>query len=110
MGVSVEDIRVASRVTDLSAVPAAVRFLSCEPLLGPLDNLPLERMHWVIVGGESGPGARPMQRSWVQSIFKQCWANDVAFFFKQWGGPRKDLTGREFRGRTYDEMPNVAAA
>jgi protein gp37 len=110
MGVSVEDMRVASRVADLAAVPAAVRFLSCEPLLGPLDNLPLERVHWVIVGGESGPRARPMQRSWVQSIFKQCRANDVAFFFKQWGGPRKDLTGREFRGRTYDEMPNVAAA
>ncbi|MGH9553478.1 MAG: DUF5131 family protein [Terriglobales bacterium] len=62
-----------------------------------------------MVGGESGPKARPMEQSWVQSIFKQCRANDVAFFFKQWGGPRKDLTGREFRGRTYDEMPRVAA-
>jgi protein gp37 len=110
MGVSVEDDRVVSRVHDLQAVPAAIRFLSCEPLIGPLSNLPLGGIHWVIVGGESGPGARPMQRKWVGSILRQCRATGVPFFFKQWGGPRKDLTGRLLRGRTYDEKPCIAAA
>lgn len=110
MGVSVEDTRVLSRVADLQRVPAAVRFLSCEPLLGPLDELPLDGIHWVIVGGESGPRARPMQPQWVGSILRQCRDADVPFFFKQWGGPRKDLTGRVLRGRTYDEMPRTAAA
>ncbi len=105
MGVSVENDRVLSRVTDLGTVPAAVRFLSCEPLIGPLERLPLGGIQWVIVGGESGPGARPMRRAWVDSILRQCRAARVAFFFKQWGGPRKDLTGRELRGRTYNEMP-----
>lgn len=105
MGVSVEDVRVLSRVEDLQAVPAKVRFLSCEPLIGPLDSLPLDGIHWVIVGGESGPGARPMQREWVDSILAQCEAADVAFFFKQWGGVRKHRTGRELNGRTYDQMP-----
>jgi protein gp37 len=107
MGVSVENERMLSRVTDLARVPAAVRFLSCEPLIGPLDQLPLGGIHWVIVGGESGPGARPMRQAWVQSILRQCRAAGVAFFFKQWGGPRKDLTGRALRGRTYDEMPAI---
>ena len=106
IGVSVEDARVLHRIEDLAAVPAAVRFLSCEPLIGPLDRLPLARMDWVIVGGESGPRARPMQKEWVQSILRQCRAADVPFFFKQWGGPRKDLTGRKLNGRTYDEMPD----
>lgn len=105
MGVSVEDARVASRVEDLAAVPAKVRFLSCEPLIGPLHGLPLHRIDWVIVGGESGPGSRPMQRAWVESIRQQCRAASVPFFFKQWGGVRKDLTGRQLNGRTYDEMP-----
>jgi protein gp37 len=108
MGVSVENERVLSRVVDLRSVPAAVRFLSCEPLIGPLRRLPLSGIQWVIVGGESGPGARPMRQAWVDSILRQCRAADVAFFFKQWGGPRKDLTGRELRGRTYDEMPPTA--
>jgi protein gp37 len=107
MGVSVEDDRVISRVVDLQAVPAAVRFLSCEPLIGPLRHLPLAGIHWAIVGGESGPGARPMQREWVNQILQQCRASSVPFFFKQWGGPRKDLTGRTLRGRTYDEMPRL---
>jgi len=89
----------------LVSVPAAVRFLSCEPLIGPLDRLPLKGIHWVIVGGESGPRARPMQREWALSILRQCRAAGVPFFFKQWGGPRKDLTGRELNGRLYDEMP-----
>jgi len=105
MGVSVEDERVIQRIYDLQQVPAAVRFLSCEPLIGPLENLPLQGIHWVIVGGESGPYARPMKREWVTSIFRQCRKANVLFFFKQWGGVRKDLTGRELHGRTYDEMP-----
>ena len=109
MGVSVEDTRVAYRIADLAAVPAKVRFLSCEPLIGPLDKLTLDRIHWVIVGGESGPGARPMQPAWVESIQRQCARAGVAFFFKQWGGIRKKTTGRELHGRTYDEMPQVGA-
>jgi protein gp37 len=109
MGVSVEDRRVTGRISDLAAVPAHVRFLSCEPLIGPLDRLELDRIHWVIVGGESGPRARPMRREWVESIQHQCARAGVAFFFKQWGGVRKDTTGRELHGRTYDEMPRVGA-
>jgi protein gp37 len=108
MGVSVEDERVVERIRDLAAVPAQVRFLSCEPLIGPLNRLPLKGIHWVIVGGESGPGARPMRPEWVESIHKQCQRKKVPFFFKQWGGVRKDMTGRELHGRTYDEMPSAA--
>jgi protein gp37 len=110
MGVSVEDVCVLSRITDLAAVPAQVRFLSCEPLIGPLEDLPLRGIHWVIVGGESGPGARPMRPEWVESIHRQCRGNDVPFFFKQWGGVRKDIAGRTLHGRTYDEMPQVVTA
>jgi protein gp37 len=105
MGVSVESNDMLFRVTDLEAVPAAVRFLSCEPLLGPLSQIPLAHIHWVIVGGESGPGARPMEPSWVQEILHQCRAANVPFFFKQWGGVRKSRTGRVLNGRTYDEYP-----
>jgi protein gp37 len=105
MGVSVEDGRVMERVASLLKVPAGVRFLSLEPLIGPLDNLPLEGIDWVIVGGESGPRARPMKRDWVTSVLRQCRAAGVAFFFKQWGGVRKDLTGRRLNGKVYDEMP-----
>jgi len=105
MGVSVEDDRVVRRVRDLSMVPAAVRFLSCEPLIGPIENLPLAGIDWVIVGGESGPGARSMKIEWVRSIFRQCRKSGSAFFFKQWGGVQKHRTGRELRGKTYDEMP-----
>jgi protein gp37 len=107
MGVSVEDARVLHRVHDLASVPAAVRFLSLEPLIGPLDTVPLTGIHWVIVGGESGPRARAMRKDWVTSIFRQCRAARVPFFFKQWGGVRKDLTGRELNGRIYNEMPRV---
>jgi protein gp37 len=107
MGVSVENEQVLHRIADLNTVPAAVRFLSCEPLIGPLDDMPLEGIHWVIVGGESGPGARPMKREWVLSIHRQCKAAGLPFFFKQWGGVRKDLTGRELHGRTYDDMPSA---
>ena len=105
IGVSVEDRRVLHRIDDLRAVPAEIRFLSCEPLLGPLDRLPLKGISWVIVGGESGPGARPMEKAWVDSIRRQCRDSGTPFFFKQWGGARKDLNGRELDGRTYDEMP-----
>jgi len=105
MGVSIEDDRVVHRIADLRGVPAQVRFLSCEPLIGPLVELQLDGISWVIVGGESGPGARPMKRAWVESVRRQCRRADVAFFFKQWGGVRKDRAGRELNGRTYDEMP-----
>lgn len=108
MGVSVEDERVKHRIEDLRATPAHVRFLSLEPLIGPLPDLNLDGIHWVIVGGESGPGARPMEREWVRGIRRQCRSARVPFFFKQWGGVRKDLTGRELDGRTYDEFPRVA--
>ena len=107
MGVSVEDARVIHRVADLQSVPAAVRFLSLEPLIGPLEALPLEGIHWAIVGGESGPRARLLRKEWVTSIFRQCRAARVPFFFKQWGGVRKDLTGRELNGRIYNEMPGT---
>ena len=107
MGVSVEDERVLHRIPDLQAVDAHVRFLSLEPLIGPLENLPLEGIDWAIVGGESGPGAREMKQAWVESIQQQCEASGTAFFFKQWGGVRKDLRGRHLNGRTYDAMPPV---
>lgn len=105
MGVTIENREVLNRVDDLKHVPARVRFLSCEPLLGPLDDLPLTGIHWVIVGGESGSGARPLRAEWVESILQQCQDRDIPFFFKQWGGVRKDLTGRKLHGRTYDGLP-----
>lgn len=105
MGVSVEDAKVVHRVADLRRVPAAVRFLSLEPLIGSVGQLPLIGIDWAIVGGESGPGAREMKVEWVREIYRQCRKEDVAFFFKQWGGVRKHLTGRELAGKTYDEMP-----
>jgi len=105
MGVSVEDERVLTRIDDLRQVPASVRFLSCEPLLGPLADLCLDGIAWVIVGGESGPRARKMRAEWVHSILAQCRRAQVPFFFKQWGGTRKDISGRELNGRTYDELP-----
>ena len=107
MGVSIEDKHVQYRIHDLQEVPAHVRFLSCEPLIGPLDDLPLDNIHWAIIGGESGPGARPIQTEWVDSILAQCRQANVAFFFKQWGGTRKKTTGRTLNGRTYDELPQV---
>jgi protein gp37 len=107
MGVSVENADVISRIRDLAEVPAKVRFLSCEPLLGPLERMPLGGIHWVIVGGESGPRSRPMQASWVESIQMQCQEAEVPFFFKQWGGVRKHRTGRTLNGRIFDEMPDL---
>jgi protein gp37 len=105
MGVTVENESTVGRVADLQAVPAAVRFLSCEPLLGNLPRLPLKGIDWVIVGGESGPGARPMREEWVLSIKRQCDRSGAAFYFKQWGGTRKHRNGRELQGRIYSEMP-----
>ena len=107
MGVSVKNSGVRSRITDLVSVPAQVRFLSCEPLIGPLEDLELDGIHWMIVGGESGPGARAMNPERVESLHRQCGSASVAFFFKQWGGVRKDMTGRLLHGRTYDEMPKT---
>ena len=110
MGVSVEDARVFHRIDDLRRVPAAVRFLSCEPLIGSLAGIDLDGIHWIIVGGESGPHSRSMNIEWVREIFRACRKQHVPFFFKQWGGVRKDRTGRLLRGRTYDEMPERVAA
>jgi protein gp37 len=105
-GVSVEDKRYGvPRISDLQTAPAAVRFLSIEPLLEELGHLSLRGIHWVIVGGESGAGARSMKREWVVSIRDQCAKAGVPFFFKQWGGPNKKLAGRALDGRTYDEFP-----
>jgi protein gp37 len=109
VGVSVEDRRYYGRIRHLSRVPAAVRFLSCEPLLAPLPDLPLDGVDWVIVGGESGPGARSMNEAWVLQIQEQCRRANVAFFFKQWGGVRKKTRGRVLQGRTWDEMPEPVA-
>ncbi|HSW46796.1 MAG TPA: phage Gp37/Gp68 family protein [Phycisphaerae bacterium] len=110
MGVSIENQRYAYRAELLARVPARVRFLSIEPLLGEIDALPLEGIHWVIVGGESGCGARPMRREWVECVLRQCRKARVPFFFKQWGGVQKHATGRELNGRTYDEMPAPRSA
>ena len=108
-GVSVEDRKYGlPRIADLQAAPASVRFLSVEPLLEDLGTLPLEGISWVIVGGESGPGARPMEEAWVLSIREQCEAAGVPFFFKQWGGVRKKTAGRTLRGKTYDGFPTRA--
>jgi protein gp37 len=105
-GVSVEDRRYGlPRIQHLRDAPARVRFLSVEPLLEDVGRLDLSGIHWVIVGGESGAGARPMAREWVSSIREQCAKSGVAFFFKQWGGVRKSATGRTLDGRTYDEVP-----
>jgi len=110
-GVSVEDRKYGiPRIDHLRETPAAVRFLSIEPLLEDLGEIDLAGISWVIVGGESGPGARPMKREWVTSILDQCEAERVPFFFKQWGGVRKKKAGRELNGRTYDYMPLVGAA
>lgn len=105
-GVSVEDKKYGvPRIADLHATPAAVRFLSVEPLLEDIGRIPLQDISWVIVGGESGPGARPMKKEWVISIQEQCADAGVPFFFKQWGGVRKKAHGRSLNGRTYDGFP-----
>ena len=105
MGVSVENSRYVSRIDALRATGAQTRFLSLEPLLGPLPGLNLDGIDWVIVGGESGPGARRMEYDWVIEIMQQCKQAKVPFFFKQWGGVNKKRTGRKLDGQVFDEMP-----
>jgi protein gp37 len=107
LGVSVENEKYTPRIDDLRKVDAAVRFLSIEPLLGPIRELDLDAIHWVIVGGESGPKARPMAPEWVRSIRDQCRKARVPFFFKQWCGVQKSRTGRVLDRRTWDEMPVI---
>jgi len=109
-GVSVENARYASRVASLVTVPAQVRFLSVEPLLGPISGLPLDGIHWVIVGGESGPGARPANPAWVREIRDQCVAVGIPFFFKQWGGKTAKSGGRILDDRTWDQLPDLTEA
>lgn len=108
MGVSVEDERVTERIDFLRETNAVTKFLSCEPLIGALQNLNLSNIDWVIVGGESGRKARPMHELWVWDIKQQCQEQEVAFFFKQWGGVNKKKAGRELAGMTYNEMPVAA--
>jgi len=107
MGVSIETGKYLWRADHLRKVPAAVRFLSLEPLLGPISAIDLSGIHWVIVGGESGRGARAIEPEWVRAIRKQCRAADVPFYFKQWGGVQKKRNGRVLDGRTWDSMPNA---
>lgn len=105
LGTSVENAKEKHRIKSLKSVPAAVRFLSLEPLLGPLGKLSLSKIDWVIVGGESGPGARSIEAAWVDDIHGACLEHGTAFFFKQWGGVRKKKTGRTYKNRTWDEYP-----
>jgi protein gp37 len=105
MGVSIENHDNAYRIEHLRRSAAKVKFLSLEPLLGPLPGLNLQGIHWVIVGGESGPGARPIEEEWVTDIRDQCLGAGVPFFFKQWGGVAKKKNGRNLQGRTWDELP-----
>ena len=107
MGVSVEDTSVTHRVDRLRETSAHIKFLSCEPLLGPLPGLNLDGIHWLIVGGERGTRPRPMREDWVFDIQRQCEEQDVRFFFKQWGGRNKKAAGRLLNGRTYDDMPGI---
>lgn len=109
MGVSVENAKYAFRLNDLREVPASVRFLSAEPLLGPLGEVDLNGIHWVIAGGESGPNARPIRREWVADLRDRCSDASVAFFFKQWGGRTPKSGGRELDGEVWDEMPSSLA-
>jgi protein gp37 len=109
MGVSVETSRYAFRASHLAQVPAAVRFLSLEPMLGPMNDLDLGGIHWVIAGGESGSGARPLEEGWVTGVRDHCVNEGVPFFFKQWGGRTPKAGGRELDGRTWDEVPEAVA-
>ena len=110
MGVSVENDKYTFRIDDLRKTGAQIKFLSLEPLLGPLPRLDLRKIDWVIVGGESGPGARPIEEEWVIDIRNQCREAHVPFFFKQWGGVRKKNAGRLLQGRTWDQMPRLPKA
>jgi protein gp37 len=105
LGTSVEASDYLDRIDDLRRVRSVVRFISFEPLLGSVAKADLTDIHWAIVGGESGPGARPMSKIWVQEIQNACQRFGTAFFFKQWGGKNKKAAGRALNGKTYDEMP-----
>lgn len=107
LGTSVEDDRVLHRIDELRCVPAIVRFISFEPLIGSVVGADLTDIHWAIVGGESGPKARYMNPAWVDEIFELCRRSGVAFFFKQWGGKNKKVTGRSYRDRTWDDLPEA---
>lgn len=108
LGASVEDDRVIHRLDELRQVPAAIRFVSFEPLIGSVADGRLDGIHWAIVGGESGPNARPMDPEWIDEIFDMCTDAGAAFFFKQWGGKNKKATGRSYRGTTWDQMPALS--
>ena len=108
LGTSVENADYLDRIDILRRVPASIRFVSFEPLLGPIDSPDLRGIHWAIVGGESGPRARPMQEDWVERLHAACLQQDVIFFFKQWGGKRKKQTGRVYKQRTWDDYPAAA--
>lgn len=108
LGTSVESQDYIARLDQLRLTPAAVRFISFEPLVGQISDANLAGLHWAIVGGESGPRARPMEKSWVRAIRRLCREQRVAFFFKQWGGPNKKRAGRRLDGRIYDEFPGSA--
>jgi protein gp37 len=108
LGASVEDERVIHRLDELRQVPAAIRFVSFEPLIGSVADGKLDGIHWAIVGGESGPNARPMDPEWIDEIFDMCTDAGAAFFFKQWGGKNKKATGRSYRGTTWDQMPALS--
>jgi protein gp37 len=114
LGTSIENRMVVGRIEHLQRTPAAIRFVSFEPLIGPVGTVDLGEIHWAIVGGESGPSARPIREEWIDEIYSQCLAADTAFFFKQWGTWGKDnkkrskkANGREYRGRIWDEMPTA---
>ena len=107
MGVTVEEKNYTYRIEHLKRTSAKVKFLSLEPLLSPVPNLQLEGIDWVIVGGESGPKSRPMNRDWVIDIKNQCHKGNIPFFFKQWGGKNKKKAGRELEGRVWDEIPSL---
>ncbi|WP_421902208.1 DUF5131 family protein [Maridesulfovibrio sp.] len=110
MGVTVESADYKHRIDNLKSTSAKTKFLSLEPLLGPIGKLDLEGIDWVIVGGESGPNSRPMEEDWVIDIKKQCLAQNTHFFFKQWGGKNKKKAGRLLQGTTWDQMPTPVAA
>jgi protein gp37 len=108
MGVSVEDDENTFRIDDLRKIPAELKFLSLEPLIGPIPDLDLTNINWVIAGGESGPGSRPLKEEWVLQVKDQCREQQVPFFFKQWGGVNKKKNGRVLNGKVWDEMPKIS--
>jgi len=107
LGTSVEDSRVLHRIDELRDVPAAIRFISFEPLIGSVSGGNLAGIHWAIVGGESGPQARPIDPRWIDEIYDLCTDADATFFFKQWGGTNKKASGRTYRGRLWDDLPEL---